>query len=60
MIEGGSDARYISFAGNETTAISDAAAEPAVEGAAYDLQGRRVSEPQKGLYIVNGKKIVKR
>lgn len=60
VIEGGSGARYISFAGNETTAISDAAAEPAVEGAVYDLQGRRVSEPQKGLYIVNGKKIAKR
>lgn len=25
----------------------------------YDLQGRRVAQPTKGLYIVNGKKIVK-
>ncbi len=24
----------------------------------YDLQGRRVTEPSKGLYIVNGKKVV--
>jgi hypothetical protein len=24
----------------------------------YDLQGRRVSQPTKGLYIVNGKKVV--
>ena len=24
----------------------------------YDLQGRRVEKPTKGLYIVNGKKIV--
>lgn len=24
----------------------------------YDLQGRRVAQPQKGLYIVNGKKVV--
>lgn len=24
----------------------------------YDLQGRRVTSPQKGLYIVNGKKVV--
>ena len=24
----------------------------------YDLQGRRVSNPAKGLYIVNGKKVV--
>ena len=28
------------------------------EGAWYDLQGRRISQPQKGLYIVNGKKVV--
>ena len=25
----------------------------------YDLQGRKVANPTKGLYIVNGKKIVK-
>ena len=24
----------------------------------YDLQGRRVMQPQKGIYIVNGKKVV--
>ena len=24
----------------------------------YDLQGRKVSEPTRGLYIVNGKKVV--
>ena len=24
----------------------------------YDLQGRRVAQPAKGLYIVNGKKVV--
>ena len=28
------------------------------EGAWYDLQGRKVAQPQKGLYIVNGKKVV--
>ena len=27
-------------------------------GAAYDLQGRRVENPTKGLYIVNGKKVM--
>jgi hypothetical protein len=26
--------------------------------AIYDLQGRRVSNPTKGLYIVNGKKVI--
>ena len=28
------------------------------DGAVYDLQGRRVAQPTKGLYIVNGKKVV--
>ena len=30
----------------------------AINGNVYDLQGRRVAQPAKGLYIVNGKKIV--
>ena len=29
------------------------------EGAIYDLRGRRVQNPQKGIYIKNGKKFVK-
>ncbi len=29
-----------------------------VRGEYYDLQGRRVAQPTKGLYIVNGKKVV--
>ena len=29
-----------------------------VNSVVYDLQGRRVSQPAKGLYIVNGKKVV--
>ena len=28
------------------------------EGAVYDLSGRRVEKPGKGIYIRNGKKIV--
>ena len=27
-------------------------------GVCYDLQGRRVAAPAKGLYIVNGKKVL--
>ncbi len=56
----GIGARYIGIDGSEATAITGVAAESAAVGTVYDLQGRRVSEPQKGLYIVNGKKIVKR
>ena len=26
----------------------------------YDLQGRRVANPTKGLYIMNGKKVIRR
>ena len=42
-----------------TTAIdaATATAEPAMK-VYYDLQGRRVLNPTKGLYIVNGKKVV--
>ena len=28
------------------------------DAAVYDLQGRRVMQPTKGLFIVNGKKVV--
>lgn len=45
-----------------TTGISDANGKGTVPDRAYDLQGRRVSvtkgQVKKGLYIVNGKKIV--
>ena len=30
----------------------------ATESAVYDLQGRRIANPGKGLYIVDGKKVV--
>jgi hypothetical protein len=29
-----------------------------VKGAYYDLQGRKIAQPAKGLYIVNGRKVV--
>ena len=32
---------------------------PAKEGVIYDLQGRRVMNPGRGIYIVNGKKVVR-
>ena len=31
---------------------------PEEDGAIYDLQGRKVVRPVKGLYIKNGKKII--
>ena len=41
-----------------TTGISPTLALPQGEGVYYDLSGRRVEHPTKGLYIVNGKKIL--
>ena len=60
--DGGSGApEYFLF--NEATGVDDAArlidnGEWIMDNVVYDLQGRRVSQPTKGLYIVNGKKIV--
>lgn len=46
---------------NETTSLSAPQAITTVEGdtaAIYDLQGRRVAQPTKGLYIKGGKKYI--
>jgi hypothetical protein len=52
----------ISFADddNETTSLNEELRvknEESVD-AWYDMQGRKVAQPAKGLYIVNGKKVV--
>jgi hypothetical protein len=46
------------FLFDETTGIEDINRETITNNRYYDLQGRRVSQPTKGLYIVNGKKFV--
>lgn len=43
----------------DPTAIGQVRAEKQ-QGSTYDLQGRRISEPQRGLYIRDGKKVMKR
>ena len=47
---------------DETTGISDATRlmnnEEIINGEIYDLQGRKVTNPTKGLYIVNGIKVI--
>ncbi len=43
---------------NITTGISSAKATFSAEAPVYNLNGVRVSNPQKGLYIQNGKKVV--
>lgn len=53
----GAKPSFIAF--EETTDISNAAVETTEDdGAYYNLQGVRVMNPQKGIYIKNGKKIV--
>lgn len=42
---------------NDATAISEAST-AAADATVFDLQGRRVAQPTKGLYIVNGKKVI--
>ena len=51
-------AREISFEGDVTGIENLTPALSQGEGAWFDLQGRRVAQPAKGLYIVNGKKVV--
>lgn len=42
-----------------STGISEIAAEsPAANGAIYDLQGRRLAAPARGLNIINGRKVL--
>lgn len=43
---------------DEATAISSVKS-AADENSCFDLQGRRVAQPSKGLYIINGKKVIK-
>lgn len=45
--------------GDETTGIKAVEnAQPILDGAFYNLAGQRVAQPAKGLYIVNGKKVI--
>ena len=43
----------------ETTAIEPSTLNAQPSTVIYDLQGRRVETPAKGVYIVNGKKVIK-
>ena len=46
------------FADEETTGINTVRSEKVNNGEFYNLNGQRVSQPIKGLYIVNGKKVI--
>jgi len=49
---------FIGFGADEATGIEGVAAEKADNGEIYNLQGQRVMKAQKGLYIINGKKVL--
>ena len=58
LVSGAGAPEYFGFDGY-TTSINEVRGKMEdVSGEYYDLQGRRVSQPTKGLYIVNGKKVV--
>ena len=47
----------LDFGGN-VTGIGEIKSQKIENGQFFDLQGRKVAQPSKGLYIVNGKKVV--
>ena len=49
---------FIGFDDNTTTAIEGVATVKENNGEIYNLQGQRVVKAQKGLYIINGKKVL--
>lgn len=55
------EARFLvfNFGDDNATAIEGIEAESTANAVVYDLAGRRVQKAQKGLYIVNGKKVIK-
>ena len=57
----GGEARFLvfNFGDDNATAIEGIEAENTADAVVYDLAGRRVQKAQKGLYIVNGKKVIK-
>lgn len=58
-ISGGAGAKPSFIAFEETTGVSNAAVETTEDdGTYFNLQGVRIMNPQKGIYIKNGKKIV--
>ena len=55
--DGGGSREFFSI-DDVTTGIKSVQGSGLTVNGFYDLQGRRVAQPQKGLYIVNGKKVV--
>lgn len=57
-IEGASGVKFIGFNIDDATGINAIINDAIIDGAIYNLSGQRVNNPTKGIYIVNGKKIL--
>ena len=59
LIIAGSSSASQFFGFDETTSVADVRSQMSdIRGDYYDLQGRKVAKPTKGMYIVNGKKVI--
>ena len=58
LVSGAGAPEFFGFDGNTTGIDATLVNSEKVNSVVYDLQGRRVAQPTKGLYIVNGKKVV--
>lgn len=58
-VEGAGARISMMFGDGTTTGINDAVDSKHIDGPYFDLQGRRVVTPGKGMYIQNGKKVIK-
>lgn len=54
-----SSAKALYFGGDETDGIDNIEADSNKSDVIYDLSGRRVANAKKGVYIINGKKVMK-
>ena len=56
-VYGGGNSRTLTIAINTITGIADVNATTLAKGQYYNLQGMRMTQPRKGIVIVNGKKM---
>ena len=59
IIPAGSTGARIAFTDGDQTGIKDTVRETTYDNRVYDLQGRQVKAMKKGIYVVNGKKVIK-
>ena len=58
QLENASGIKMIGFNNGDATGINAVINDAIIDGAIYNLSGQRVNNPTKGIYIVNGKKIL--